>query len=371
MSLPACVTLWPARCQGPVRNGRGLLLVASGGLGDNVLLSKVIDRFLPLAEPGEPVTLLVRRDAAAVSFLFPDAVTVETYDWRRFRKSLWYRWSLVRALRRRRLRLVVSTDHERHPLVDELLIAACGAPALAEEARPSRKFARRQERNRAFFARLVAPPPEPSHRLRHWVSLANALTGQTLPLPSLAPPSLALDAAAGTRQPLVLLHPFSSDRRREVSPQVFARIVEAIPAGYRPALSAAPGDLEARPEWRDFVEQRRIGLDLSRLEEKFATLRQAAALVCVDTCLVHLGTLAGTPTFCLSTIGYRNWSVPYDDDFAVPSTRFYYDDCADQGCLGRCRYPLRDGRYRCLAELPLDRLIADLTTALAPFPIST
>ncbi|WP_146002892.1 glycosyltransferase family 9 protein [Telmatospirillum siberiense] len=365
MTLSPVVSLLPSRLLGPVRDGKGLLLVASGGLGDNVLLSRVVERFLPLAQPGEPVTLLLRKDAAGTAFLFPPSIAIETYDWRKFRRSLRYRWSFGLALRRHGFRLVVSTDHERHPLVDELLIACCGCEALGEEGRPNRKLADVQRANRRYFSRLIEAPPAPAHRLRHWVGLANGLCGQNLPMPSLIrePPPAKRDA-------VVVLHPFSSDRRREAPPDLFERILEAIPAGYRILLSVGPGDLEARPDWRAFVarHQDRIDVDAGPLRAKYATLATATALVSVDTCLVHLGTLANLPTFCLCSAAYQGWSVPYDADFAPAGTRFYHGDCPQAGCLGQCAYPLRQGCFPCLTDWPEERLLDDLRKVLPANP---
>lgn len=365
MTLPAFISLLPSRLQGPVRNGRGVLLVASGGLGDNVLLSCVIERFLPLARDGEPVTLLLRRDAVGAAFLFPPSIAIETYDWRKFRRSLTYRWSFGRALRRRAFRLVISTDHERHPLVDELLIACCGTEAVAEEARPNRKLAARQRANRRYFSRLLPSPPAPTHRLRRWVDLANGLSGQDLPIPP-----LLRETGTFPRTPVIVLHPFSSDRRREVPPDLFDRVLSVVPDGYRVILSAAPGDIERRAEWLAFLARHagRIDLDTGSLESKYSLLTTAAALVTVDTCLVHLGSLAGTPTFCLCSAGYLGWSVPYDADFAPASTRFYHGDCPQAGCLGQCPRPLRQGAFPCLTDWPEERLLGDLRNVLQAGP---
>ena len=55
---------------------QGLLFVASGGLGDAVLLAQVFGRFRKLAENGEKITILMRNDAAKMAFLFGDDIEI-------------------------------------------------------------------------------------------------------------------------------------------------------------------------------------------------------------------------------------------------------------------------------------------------------
>lgn len=352
MTLPVAISLLPSRCRGPVRHGRGVLLLASGGIGDNILFSTVVDRFVEMADPGEPVTLLMRRDAIGSAFLFPSGISIETYDWKRFRRNLSYRWSLCAKMRKKNLRLVVSTDYDRHPFVDEIIIAACGTAAWAERARPSRKYEKPLCRNARFFDVLIDTPC-PSHRLMHWVNLAKGLTGKDRGLPSFAP-SHDQDGAG---KDVVVIHPFSSDSRRELSAETFAAILREIPQRFQRVLSCTQDDLARHPEWRGFLEKFALTVDASPLQVKFETLKTAAMLITVDTSLVHLGALAGTTTLCLCTNAYRGWTVPYEDAFAATHVQFYTAPCEQCGCLGQCVYPLEKGTFRCLAHLPMNRVL--------------
>ncbi|MEQ9200636.1 MAG: hypothetical protein RLN80_11670, partial [Rhodospirillales bacterium] len=58
----------------PSRSGEpaGVLLVSAGGLGDTILFSHLAQRFAGLAEPGERITVLLRRDGAKTAFLLPE-----------------------------------------------------------------------------------------------------------------------------------------------------------------------------------------------------------------------------------------------------------------------------------------------------------
>jgi hypothetical protein len=95
----------------------GVLLISAGGLGDTVLVSLVIERFKALARPGEPITLLLRSDAAKMGFLFPPDIRIKAVDFGLLRRS-GPRRRILAELYRAHYRLVVSTDFLRHPDLD-------------------------------------------------------------------------------------------------------------------------------------------------------------------------------------------------------------------------------------------------------------
>jgi len=105
----------------------GLLLVSSGGLGDTVLFALVIERFMALARDGEAVTVVLQKGSDKMAFLLPPEVQVETVDFGRLRKDLAYRRRVMEDLFAANYRLVVHTDHLRHPHLDEALVEAARA----------------------------------------------------------------------------------------------------------------------------------------------------------------------------------------------------------------------------------------------------
>ena len=54
---------------------RGLLIVSSGGIGDTILFSLMIERFMSLVPDGEDVTLVVRSEARLCIFCFLNGCT--------------------------------------------------------------------------------------------------------------------------------------------------------------------------------------------------------------------------------------------------------------------------------------------------------
>ena len=69
----------------------GLLLVSSGGIGDTILLSTVLERFTRMALLGERVTLVLPAESGKVAFIFHKDVKLLLVDYRLFRRSWFYR----------------------------------------------------------------------------------------------------------------------------------------------------------------------------------------------------------------------------------------------------------------------------------------
>jgi hypothetical protein len=154
--------------------GSGVLIVASGGLGDAVLLAHVFERFASLARPGERVDLVLRRDAGQMAFLFNGLAEVETVDYDRFARTFLYRYQTVRRLGRQRWRLIVSADYLRHPKRDEALIKALKADEkVAMTARAWFKYDRALAKNRALYARMFDSGPVHLDKVVRWTRFAD------------------------------------------------------------------------------------------------------------------------------------------------------------------------------------------------------
>ncbi|MDB9703956.1 hypothetical protein OAA86_07665, partial [Rhodospirillales bacterium] len=103
---------------------RGLLIVSSGGIGDTILFSLMIERFMSLVPDGEDVTLVVRSESQIVRFLFSERVHMMPVDYRKFIRSPLYRFSVSKKICDLGVRTAISTDHLRLPTVDDVMIMA-------------------------------------------------------------------------------------------------------------------------------------------------------------------------------------------------------------------------------------------------------
>lgn len=344
----------------------GVLVVAAGGLGDTVLFSLVLPRFMALAAEGETVTVLLRADAAKMAFLFPRGVEVLGIDFARLMRDPAYRWSQFDALYERNFRIALTADFLRHPLTDEALLLAAGAPeTVGMTARPWRKYDRRLRANRRHFARMFDSGPARLDKILRWTRFADWATGRTEPPPRVALPPGRLPPPAKVSPPFVLIQPFSAVREKQLSAASLRRIVEAVPEGFDIAIAGAPSDPARNPDYAPLFDLPRVRFDDSPLEALAATLQAAALVVSFDTAVMHLAVAAGAPTVCLASAAFVGEIVPYADETMPPNATFFFQDMPCRGCLGACSQPLEDGRFACIARLDLEPALARIR-GLAP-----
>jgi ADP-heptose:LPS heptosyltransferase len=340
---------------------RGVLLVSAGGLGDTVLFARVLPRFLALAQPGETVTVLMRSDGAKMSFLFPAGVRVVTVDYRRLRE-IGYRRRIFADLYRTHYRLVVHTDYLRHPALDEALVAAVAAPdSAAMEPRPSAKHDRRLRANRRLYRRLFASGPMVQDKLLRWARFAAFLTGQAAPPPVLRLPDDQMPEAAALPAPTVIFQPFSAVALKHSPPELWRRIIAALPQGWQVRIAGHSSDLDKNPDYRCLLDLPGVSFEPAPFQELAPILRASALVVSVDTACMHLAAALGAPTVCLASAAYVGEIVPYAPEVMPDNLRVLYSPRDCQGCLGDCRFPPEHGMYPCVAALEADTVIKTVT----------
>lgn len=337
----------------------GVLLLSAGGLGDTVLFSLLLPRYRKLAAEGETVTVLLRRDAAKMAFLFPKDIAVEIVDFKRLHKDRAYRRATFAALYDRHYRLAVTTDFLRHPMLDEALIGAAEADqALAMEARPWKKYDTKLAANRTLYDRLFDSGPARVDKVLRFNAFADWLLDETQPAPKVRLSDTGLAAAATLDRPTVVIQPFSAVQAKQSPVALYEHLIDALGADTDVVIAAAPNDLDNNPDYRRLLDRANVRVDTSTFEEAVPLLRAAMLVVSVDTAMMHLATAVGAPTLCLASAAYEGEIVPYADAVMPDNLRVYYKtrDCA--GCLGDCRHPLQDGMYPCVADLRADDAVA-------------
>ena len=345
----------------------GLVLVSSGGLGDTVLLATVFDRLAGLAEPGERLTLVLRRDAAAMAFLFDGVAEVECVDYARLDRFAGYRATTFDALYRRHARLAVSLDYLRHPHLDEALVAACGAPTtLAMKPRPWAKYVTELRRNQARYTALFDSGPAHLDKVLRWQRFADWLLKAETPPAPIRLPARCLPPAAALAVPTVFVQPFSAVARKQVPPAFLARLFEVVPAGWHIRLTGTPADLERQPAYAALLAPPRVAFDGRRFKDLLPDLLAARAVVSVDTAMLHLAAAVGVPTLGLASAAYVGEIVPYDPAVAPGNVEVLYRPMPCEGCLGACHLPPEDGMFPCVARLDPEKARAALASLLAP-----
>ncbi|MEO5338275.1 MAG: lipopolysaccharide heptosyltransferase family protein [Magnetospirillum sp. WYHS-4] len=337
----------------------GVLLLSCGGLGDTVLFALVLPRFLELAGPGETVTVLLRKESAKMAFLFPSDVGILAVDFGRLARDPAYRLEILDGLYLSNHRLVVHTDHLRHPLLDEVLVAACRAPETAAmEPRSWPKHDRALARNRRLYGKLVDGGALHLDKVVRWARFADALTGRTVPPPRVRLPETRLAPPAAFAAPTVLIQPFSAVALKQSPPSLYETILDTLPAGFRVLLLGAPGDLKRSPEFEVLLERHNLDLDTSPFADLVPKLRAARLVISADTALMHLAVAVGAPTLCLASAAYVDEIVPYAAEITPPNIAFLWHDMPCRGCLGACGLPAEDGMYPCVARLDRRAILA-------------
>lgn len=342
------------------RRGRtgDILILSGGGLGDTILFAHAIEQFLALAEPGEQVRLLLDRGSDKLGFLFPSQVVVQSIDFQRLRRDLMYRRAAMTELYEANFRLVIHTDHRRHPDMDEALAWACAAPeTVAMEPRPWAKYSARLNNNRQFYTRLFDSGPARKDKVRRWIEFAAWLTGTPPTTTSLHLAPDRLPPATQEPTPLVVIHPYSAVKWKQPTPDLFSEIIALVPDDHTVVITGTSADRAANPTYEALLSYPRVQFDGSDFQTLAGRLRSAALVISVDTACMHLAVAVGAQTLCLASAAYVGEIVPYDAAMTPPNAHFIYQGMDCEGCLGDCHLPAERGMYPCIAQLPRNAIL--------------
>ena len=335
-----------------------ILILSGGGLGDTILFAHAIEQFLDLAEPGERVRLLLDRGSDKLGFLFPSQVMVQSIDFQRLRRDLFYRRATMAELYEANFRLVIHTDHRRHPDMDEALAWACAAPeTVAMEPRPWAKYSAQLNDNRQLYTRLFDSGPARKDKVRRWMEFAAWLTGTPPTTTSLHLAPNRLPPATQEPTPLVVIHPYSAVKWKQPTPDLFSEIIALVPDDHTVVITGTSADRAANPDYESLLSHPRVQFDGSDFQTLAGRLRSAALVISVDTACMHLAVAVGAQTLCLASAAYVGEIVPYDVAMTPPNAHFIYQGMDCEGCLGDCHLPAERGMYPCIAQLPRNAIL--------------
>ncbi len=339
----------------------GVLLISCGGLGDTVLFAYVVDRFLTLAEPNERVVLLCNQGSEKMGFLFPSGVEILSIDFQRLRKNLSYRWSTMANLFEANFRLVIHTDHLRHPDMDEALAKACEAKeTIAMKPRYFAKYSKRMKTSLSTYNRLFDSGIGRKDKIRRWLEFAGWLSNATPEFKVLNLPEERIPAPTAEPAPLVIIHPYSAVKEKQFSPALYKEICKSIPDGYEIAITGTTIDRQRNPAFESLIKMPRVHFEGAGFRELASRMRAATLVISVDTACMHLAVAVGAPTLCLASAAYVGEIVPYDPTLSPPHVQFIYKTMKCEGCLGNCHLPTINGMHPCVAQLPDEAIIEQI-----------
>lgn len=346
-------------------DAKGILLISAGGLGDTVLFSLFIERLASLAKDGEQVTVLLRHDAAKMAFLFPDNVGLEIVNFTQFRKSLSYRRKKARKLHKAHYRLVISTDHLRHPYLDEALVEmAAPEQAFAMAPRSWSKYDAALNINRRLYDRLFDSGPNQLDKVIRWNNFTNWLLGTDTPPPKVAIDIKTPEAPDDYQFSDILIQPFSAVYAKQSPVKLYHKILDALPEGTHVALTGAPGDISSNKEYNELLQRPGVIFDSAKFEDLVPAIKAAKLVISVDTAAMHLAVALGTPTLCLASAAYVGEIVPYAPEVTPDNCHVLYQPMDCEGCLGKCHLDPIDDMYPCVAALDADKVVAKVNELL-------
>ena len=336
----------------------GVLILSGGGLGDTILFAHAIEQFLSLAEPGEMIQLLLNQGSDKLGFLFPPQVVVQCVDFQRLRRHLAFRRAAMAELYEANFRLVIHTDHRRHPDMDEALALACAAPeTIAMEPRPWAKYTAQLNANRHLYTRLFDSGPAKKDKVQRWLEFAAWLTGRPPVTTSLHLAQDRLPPATREPTPFVVIHPYSAVKEKQPTPDLFAEIIALVPEDHTIVITGTAADRAANPAYENLLAHSRVQFDDTNFETLAGRLQSAALVISVDTACMHLAVAVGAPTLCLASAAYVGEIVPYAAAMKPPNAHFIYQGMDCEGCLGDCHLPAERGMYPCIAQLPRNAIL--------------
>ena len=330
----------------------GILLISSGGIGDTVLFSYVVEKFSALAIQNEKITLLCNQGSKKVSFLFPTNIMILNIDFQRLRCDLAYRKSIMNNLFEANFRLVIHTDHLRHPDMDEALARACQAEqAIAMMPRHWGKYSSKLRANLGIYDRLFDSGITKKDKIRRWLDFAAWLNHEEIVPETLKLPETRLPSPTQEPAPLVVIHPYSAVRQKQFPPSLYQSIIKCIPEHYNIVISGTISDRSHNSEFEILGELPNVRFEGTNFYNLARRLRAANLVVSVDTACMHLAVAVGAPTLCLASAAYVGEIVPYDSALTPPNVQFVYKNMDCEGCLGNCHFPPENGMYPCVAQL--------------------
>ncbi len=347
------------------RRAEGVLLVSSRGPAEMVFLSAVLSRFMRLAALDENVTLLCRPDAAGMSFLFPRFLKLRRIEFRRL-DEIEYRWKSFAELHAQHYRLIVSLDYVREHDKDEALIITADPAETAGMVPPpyKRNFAKRLVESEKVFDILFDSGPIRQDKILRWSKFADEV------LDDRQPPQLALlpDSQLPQAEKLpdtVVFFPFSGVTQRMLPAEMWRLMAEAIPPHWQILVAGHRNDFDRHPEYMTLMSRPNVVMETSGFERLASILMGSRLAIGVDTAGMHLAVLLGIPTMCLASAAYVGAGVPYDDRVIPANVQFVYTPMECQGCLGRCKFPLVDGMYQCVADIDTDQVLGHVRDSVA------
>lgn len=305
-----------------------LIIRGDGGIGDFVLFLPAL-KSLRRYFAGSKISLLVGSESEKIASCFADVDEVISFDVRRYRLNLAYRFRLIRQLRSHGFDIALNPIYSREPLTDELLYCSGAKQRIAFEGNLDNIDLRTKTANNAYYTRVIASQASIVSEIERNREFVERLTAETVTVeesvPRIALSDTHLDKARQLlrkegldpeAESFVVLFPGASNAIKKWPAERFADVANRIASRYetRIIICGAPSDREAQEHVASRVSARVVRLagktDLLQLA---AILKHSALYIGNDTGPLHLAAAVGTPTLCILGGGHFGRFYPYGD----------------------------------------------------------
>lgn len=348
------IVYYLVRCLPARREEGSLLLVKTDELGDYVLIRNLLGEFRRSdAFKEHKITFIGNVVFRQLYDTYDQAIADEVIwlDKKKFRRDLFYRFSILRKIRRAGFSDAVNLVYSRGFRVDDLLIAVStsGSNTGMESAHLPVSRVERSMTPRHLYHRLIQVGEEGT-----FDACKNArFIGQLLNI-SIDPVTTFIDARDNTSFALppayFIIFPGSGEKIRKWPAGHFAAVAEYMVSvyGLEPVVCGSGAD---REDTGLFIQAYgRPVTDLTgktSLPEFLAVLKGAACIFSVDTGAVHMAAAVKCPVFGLFSGRYYGRFAPYPKKIAPAFTAIYPDEIDER---------LRNGRLGDINTIPVDLL---------------
>jgi len=340
-----------------------LLLVKTDEIGDYMLVRNCLGAFRrSTVYAGHHITFVGNIHCRPLFEAFDSGVADEAIwlNKLKFRRNLFYRFSVLLKLRRAGFSDAVNLVYSRSWRIDDLLVAVSTSgnniamqtadlpvSRLERSLTPARLYACLRDagggsvfdaiRNSRFIHDLLGMSPEP---------VSTRLNTGLLPAHFLLP------------RPYFVLVPGSGHPDKRWPPACFAVVARAVARQYglNPVICGSPADRQETKALYTVLGD--LATDLTgrtSLVDLLAVLKGAHCLISVDTGAVHLAAAVGCPVFGLFSGFHYGRFAPYPGTSSVPFFAIYPDGVEEQIRSGRVQP--REAPVGGMAKIPVEKVL--------------
>jgi ADP-heptose:LPS heptosyltransferase len=307
-----------------------LLLVKTDEIGDYVLARHFFGKFREAGPYCDHSICLVANKLCKPLYDAYDAGAADEVIWLdkpRFRRSMFYRWSVLKKIRSRGFSDAVNLCYSRSFRYDDALIAVSTAKnrlAMSSVSLPVPRLEARLIPDHIYTKLIDAGDERSFDACKNRLFVGQLLQREVGPATTSMPVSEAVPP--GLPPAYFVIFPGSGDPIRRWPTAHFVAVARYLAdhAGFEPVVCGSAGDKEAADLFVGAYGRPLVDLTgKTSLTGLLALLKGSRCLISVDTGAVHMAAAVGCPVFGLFSGLYYGRFAPYPPEIAPAFVAFY------------------------------------------------